>query len=258
MWAAGALAVLVAISFVLSEFQQIILSDMLIIGLFAMSLNLILGYGGMVSFGHAAYYGIGAYTFAILTSRYAADPWIAMLMAPFVAGFFGLQRPELIADTHSFLIFTIIVFAISFALIWVLVRSPFILTLRAVRENSERAQFIGVNVRRQQLIVFVIGTFFAGLAGALIAMEKNAASVELMFWTTSAEPILASLLGGMYSLVGPAIGGGLLVFLNQVISRITPFWPLVLGVLTVAIVLAAPTGIVGLVRRIAGLEETSE
>lgn len=279
----------------LSEFQTILLTDMLIIGIFALSLNLIMGYGGMVHFGHAAFYGIGAFTVGILTLQYGVNAYLAMILAPFVSalagliigwfcvrrvelyfailtlafgqlvyiiflqareitggddGLHGLPIPEWFRGTLNMYFFTLIVFSICYLLIRMIVNSPFVLVLLATRENPQRARFVGVNVRRHQLITFVIGAFFAGVAGALMATEKRFASLEMLHWTTSAEPILASLLGGMFVLPGPAIGASALVYLNYALSRVTSYWPLALGTLTVVMVLIAPTGIAGLIQRI--------
>jgi branched-chain amino acid transport system permease protein len=307
-------AFLLVLPVVLSDFNRVLVSEMLIIGIFAMSLNLIMGYGGMVHFGHAAFYGIGAYSVAILTTRYDWLPLPAMIVAPFIAagfavvigwfcvrrvrlyfailtlafgqliyivvnksrdfaggddGIHGLQRPAFLRSINLFglkiddnillfYFFTAFIFLVCYWLMRVFVRSPFILLLRAIRENPERAQFIGVDVRRHQLIVFVVGSFFAGVAGALIAQEKRFASLDWLHWTSSAEPILASLLGGMFSLPGPAIGAAVLVYLNNSLSRYTTYWHLVLGTLTVIMVLIAPTGIVGLIRRIFGVARAED
>ena len=290
VWALIVLVILAALSQVLSEFQLLLASQMLIVALFAMSLNLILGYGGMVHFGHAAFYGLGAYTLAILISRYRAPTSLAFLAAPIVSalvavvvgwfsvrrvrlyfailtlafgqilyvivfqaydftggdnGIHGLPVPGILQRAENFYLFTLLFFSISFLVLRVLVNSPFVMTLRSIRENAERAQFIGINVRRHQLATFIIGSFFAGIAGALMALLNRFVAPEMLFWTTSSEPILASLIGGMFSLIGPAIGAALLLLLNVLISRYTEFWPTVLGVLTILVVLVAPNGLVG-------------
>jgi branched-chain amino acid transport system permease protein len=293
-WEAFVAVGLFALAFVLTEFQFKVATEMIVIALFALSLNLIMGYGGMVHFGHAAFFGIGGYTLAIGIRKFGLDPLVAMALAPFVSALFalvigwfcvrrvrlyfailtlafgqlmytvvfqareftngddgihGLTMPEFLHNPANYYLFAVAVFVVCYMLLRVIVRSPFVLTLRATRENSERALFIGVNVRRHQLVTFVIGAFFAGIAGALRVGEQQFAGVEMLFWTTSAEPILASLIGGMFSLPGPAIGGALLAFLNITLSRITEFWPIVLGTLTIIIVLVAPSGLVGLAQR---------
>jgi branched-chain amino acid transport system permease protein len=294
---------LVSLRFMLSEFQLTIASEMIIVGLFALSLNLIMGYGGMVHFGHAAFYGVGGYTVAVLITHFGWSPWLAMMAAPFVSAVFalvigwfsvrrvglyfsiltlafgqlvytlvfnareitggddglhGLKFPEIINTPGNYYLFTVLVFVACYLVIRMLVKSPFILILQTIRENAERAQFIGIDVRRHQLITFVIGGFFAGIAGALLAGKQHFVGVEMLFWTTSAEPILASLLGGMYVLSGPVVGAALLVFLNLILNRIFAYWPLALGTLTVVIVLIAPTGLLGLAQRLLRRGERSD
>lgn len=302
-WSIAAVAVLVALALVLSDFQELLLSQMLIASLFAMSLNLIMGYGGMVHFGHAAFYGIGAYTVAILTTRYQVSVFAALVLAPFASmllaavigwfcvrrvhlyfailtlafgqlmyvivfqwynftggdnGIHGIPVPDILTSATNFYLFTVIVVALCFLALRTLSKAPFVLTLRAIRENAERAQFIGIDVRRHQLLTFVSGAFFAGVAGALIAQLNRFTAPEMLFWTTSAEPILASLLGGMFSLIGPALGAAILTFLHVFITRYTQFWPFVLGVLTVLAVLVAPAGLVGLLARLVGRRAAEE
>lgn len=275
----------------LSEFQKILLSQMLIAGLFAMSLNLIMGYGGMVTFGHAAFYGLGAYTVAILITRYSFPPLAAFAIAPLVSAFtaavvgwfcvrrvqlyfsiltlafgqllyvivfqsydftggdngiHGIRIPAMLANPMSLYYFTLLIFGLCFVALYVLVKSPFALTLRAIRENPERARFVGVNVRMHQLLAFVIGAFFAGVAGGAMTFLNRFVAPDMLFWTTGAEPLLASLLGGMFSLIGPAIGAAVLTFLHVTLTRYTEYWPTVLGILTIIAVLFAPTGLVGM------------
>jgi branched-chain amino acid transport system permease protein len=277
---------------------------MLIAALFAMSLNLIMGYGGMVHFGHAAFYGLGAYTVAILVKNYAVPMWVALPLAPVVSaslgavvgwfcvrrlrlyfsiltlafgqilytlvfttaadftggdnGIHGIPRPEIISSAQSYYLFTVLIFALCFAALYLLTQAPFVLTLRAIRENAERAQFIGVDVRRHQLATFILGSFFAGLAGGQMAVLNRFVGPDMLFWTTSSEPILASLMGGMFSLAGPAVGAALLLFLHVWISQYTEFWPTVLGILTIVVVLVAPTGLVGLGNRFLGTARAEE
>jgi branched-chain amino acid transport system permease protein len=294
VWGAGFLALLLLLRPVLSDFNLLLVSQMLIIGLFALSLNLIMGYGGMVSFGHAAFYGLGGYTVAILITRYQVPFLPAMALAPLVSaavavvigwfcvrrvqlyfsiltlafsqliyvivfqareftggddGIQGIPVPAWLAVAGNYYLFTVLVFVLCFLALWILTNSSFVLTLRAIRENPERALFIGVNVRRHQLITFVIGAFFAGIAGAMMVALNHFVGPEMLYWTTGAEPILASLLGGMFSLIGPAIGAAILTFLDVTITRFTAFWPMVLGILTITAVLVAPTGLVGLAER---------
>ncbi len=297
LWQVALVLILAGIGLVLSEFQRLLFSQMLIVGLFAMSLNLIMGYGGMVHFGHAAFYGLGAYTVAILVTRYEVSLVVAFLLAPLLSaafavvigwfcvrrvqlyfsiltlafgqllyvivfqlydftggdnGIHGIPVPETLMDGVNFYFFTLVLFIISYAMFHRLTQSAFVLTLRAIRENPERALFIGINVRRHQLITFVIGAAFAGLAGAMLTLLNRFVAPELLLWTTGAEPILASLLGGMFSLPGPVIGAAILTFLHVTITKYTEYWPTVLGILTIVAVLSAPMGLTGLWEKLFG------
>lgn len=294
---------LVLIGLTVDEFPKLLMGEMLIAGLFAMSLNLIMGYGGMVHFGHAAFYGLGAYTVGVLTQKFNVPVLLTMILAPLVSaaaavvigwfcvrrvrlyfailtlafgqlvyiliyqardltggddGLQGLLRPDFLNNPNAFFLFTILCFIVCFFTLRMITRAPFVLTLRAIRENPERAQFLGVDIRRHQLITFVIGAFFAGVAGMLIALHNHFVHANMLYWTTSSEPILSSLIGGMFSLAGPALGGAILIFLHLVITRFTEYWSFVLGLLTIGIVLIAPSGLVGLVRRSVGLSQTEE
>jgi branched-chain amino acid transport system permease protein len=288
--------------FFLGEYGTILAREMLIMGLFALSLNIILGNGGMVHFGHGAFFGIGSYTLAILLKNYSVNPYLSFVIAPVVTAFIalivgwfcvrltalyfsiltiafgqlfyiivfewygftggddgihGIPKPPLIDSHFEFYYFTLIVCFISFILIKIILNSSFGVTLVSTRENMERVSFLGVNVRRHQLITFVIGSFFAGLAGALIAWHNQFVFPLLLHWTKSAEPILASLMGGMFYFFGPVIGASLLVYLHHFFTSNIPwpysqFWPIVLGGLLVIMVLGAPEGISGLAHRLTG------
>jgi len=303
----GIVAVILAIlPFVLAQFGRTgeywiwVTTEMLIMGLFAMSLNLILGFGGMVSFGHAAFFGVGAYTVALLVKKAGWPMMLALAAAPVMAalaaviigwfcvrliglyfailtlafgqllymivfqwytftggddGIHGVARPEFIGPIGYYLL-CLVLFILCFLVMRMIVNSSFGLTIRTIRENMERAKFIGLNVRRFQWFNFIIAGAFAGLAGGLLTELNRFAQTEFLHWSKSAEPILASLVGGMYSLVGPAIGAAVLMFVKIVLQQLHPklveVWAIVLGIVLLAMVLFAPTGLVGIYERIKG------
>lgn len=301
-WIAGiiAAAALFLLPFILSnlgrtgEYWIWVTTEMIIMGLFAMSLNLILGFGGMVSFGHAAFFGIGAYTVALLMKKagvsliwaLAAAPVVAGLVAAVIGwfcvrliglyfailtlafgqllymivfqwytftggddGIHGVPRPEFLGPVNYYLL-CLVLFLVCFLIMRMLVNSSFGLTIRTIRENLERAKFIGLNVRRFQWLNFIIAGSFAGLAGGLLAELNRFSQTEFLHWSKSAEPILASLVGGMYSLVGPAIGSAVLIFmkifLQQLHKGLVEIWAIILGLILLVVVLFAPGGLVGL------------
>jgi len=305
-WVAGALitVALFLLPFILvrlgrtGEYWIWVTTEMVIMALFAMSLNLILGFGGMVSFGHAAFFGVGAYTVALLMKKAGAPLYAALIAAPIVAalvaavvgwfcvrliglyfailtlafsqllymvvfqwytftggddGIHGIPRPEFLGPINYYLL-CLVLFVVCFLLMRMIVNSSFGLTIRTIRENMERAKFIGINVRRYQWLNFIIAGAFAGLAGGLLAELNRFAQTEFLHWSKSAEPILASLVGGMYSLVGPALGSALLIFLKIVLQQshrsMVEMWAIVLGLILLVVVLFAPGGVVGLCQKV--------
>ncbi len=251
-----------------------------------------------MSFGHAAFFGVGAYTVALLMKKAGVSLFVALAAAPVVSaavaavvgwfcvrliglyfailtlafsqllymvvyqwytftggddGIHGIPRPAFLTPEHYYL-FCLMIFLACFFVMRMLVNSSFGLTIRTIRENMERAKFIGINVRRYQWLNFIIAGAFAGLAGGLLTELNRFAQTEFLHWGKSAEPILASLVGGMYSLVGPAIGSAILIFLKIFLQQLHPglveTWAIILGLILLVVVLFAPTGVVGLYQRI--------
>jgi branched-chain amino acid transport system permease protein len=284
-----------------SRFYTFLANDVVIWALFATSLNLLVGYTGLVSFGHAAYFGIGAYTTGILMKK-AAVPFVlafpaAGVMAGAAALLFGFfcVRVTRIYFAMLTLAFAQIVWAICFKwnevtggeqgmpeipypdlawmgrLPWVrelrtsdhfylltvvlvglclwalrrVVGSPFGRMLTTVRENAERAEFIGVNVRRYELAAFVLAGAFAGLAGGLFGIFNRGVFPDFAYWTKSSEVLIMTLLGGMGSFYGPGIGALVLILLNQQITSYTEYWPFVLGTILIVLLFVFPGGLAG-------------
>jgi len=299
-----ALVVVVAALFVPaagSRFYTFVATDVAILALFAVSLNLLLGYTGLVSFGHAAYFGIGAYATGILMKKAGIPFLLAFPAAGVLAGLFALVfgffcvRLTKIYFAMLTLAFAQIVWAICFkwndvtggeqgmpeipypdlawmerlplagqlrtsdhfylltvvlvaACLWVLRRivgSPFGRILTTIRENPERAEFIGVNVRRFELIAFVIAGAFAGLAGGLFGIFNRGVFPDFVYWSKSSEVLIMTILGGIGYFYGPAVGALVLLVLNQQITSYTQYWPFILGTILIVLLFAFPSGIVG-------------
>ncbi len=269
--------------------------EIMILALFALSLNVLIGYSGNVSFGHAAYFAIGGYTNAILLTSYdlpilvsmPVSVLFAMVAAMFVAwfctrltdiyfamltlafamlvwavlfkwrgmtngddGFVGITIPAFLDGRIPLYYFTLIVVAASIALLWLICHSAFGKVLVAVRENRTRAGFVGVDTRRMRWTAFVVAGTFAGIAGSLFALFKSGMYVENAFWTQSAQVLIMTLLGGMYSFFGPAIGAAVLHMLEITTNRYTEYWPTVLGGILLVILLFLPDGLVGLAQKV--------
>jgi branched-chain amino acid transport system permease protein len=181
-------------------------------------------------------------------------------------GLIGIPRGRLglpgpmnvpVETLQRYYFFTAALVLASMAVLHQLSASPFGLTLRAIRENAERAEFSGVGVRRTIFIAFVIAGFFAGLSGALLAPLEQTVSPGTAHWTKSAEPVMATLIGGPLSWAGPIAGAAVYLGLKELIVRYTEYWLLVFGLVLLGTVLAFREGLVGaltgwLARRRAG------
>lgn len=286
------------------EFWIWVTTEMVIMALFATSLNLVLGFGGMVSFGHAAFFGVGAYTVALLMKKAGVSLIVALIAAPCLAavaaaiigwfcvrliglyfailtlafgqllymivfqwytftggddGIHGIPKPEFLGPINYYFM-CLIIFLICFLVMRMIVNSSFGLSIRIIRENLDRAKFIGINVRRYQLINFIVAGFFAGIAGGLFTELNRFAQTEFLHWSRSGDAIFACLVGGMYSIIGPAIGSTVLIFLHiflqQLHQSLVEIWALILGLILLGVVLFAPEGLVGLFQKVTKKSET--
>jgi branched-chain amino acid transport system permease protein len=270
-----------------------LLTEIAIVGLFATAFNLLMGFGGMVSFGHAAYFALGAYAPALLVKRAGVPMLLALPAAPVVAaagallfgyfivrlshtyfamlslafgqivftvifkwkaltggddGLLDVWPPALLKSAAAYYYFTLAVVGLSVLALRAIVDSPFGYALRSVRENPRRARFIGIDVRRHQLVAFVISGAFSGLAGGLFAFYNGSVFPDFAYFTKSFEPLVVALLGGVQSFFGPLAGALGFKLLEWLVSRQWPvYWPLFLGTIVIAVVVLLPSGFVGLV-----------
>lgn len=304
-WAFIVLVALALAPLFLSEFLTVFVTEILIMALFALAFNLLFGFTGLLSFGHAAYFSLGAYTtgmilikvtpsipLAFIVGFLAATlvAWIigylcvrldeiyfAMLTLAFgmmihtviwqwdsltggADGLVGIPRPHFLFfnlyNNIPYYYFTLIVVVICAAILWVIINSPFGLTLKSIRENHERVEYLGINMRRYRLISFVISGFFCGVAGAIFAPFEMAICPEIAFWTKSAEPVFMSLLGGMNIFFAPVAGAAIFMYLREIISGYTEYWMFPLGAILILMVIFLPGGIIGFFHdKIFGLRE---
>ena len=192
--------------------------------------------------------------FAMLTLAFSMLVWAIAFKWRSVTGgddgFVGVTVPAFIDTRVPFFYFTLIVVTTSCIILWLICHSAFGQSLIAVRENLTRAGFIGVNTRLMRGIAFVIAGTFAGVAGAIFAMYNRGVYTESAFWAESAQVLIMTLLGGMYSFFGPAIGAAALYLLERFSNEYNEYWPTVLGVILLIIVLILPEGLVGLAKRL--------
>jgi len=264
-----------------------------IFGLLAMSLNLLIGTTGLVSFGHAAYFGTGAYSFGLLMQSggwsipaaiavailatallalvvgalcvrlseiYFAFLTLAfqMLLHSLILSWIGLTggdqglmggipKPafwgiELAKPAHlaGFGMFCLL---LSVVLLRQIIRSPFGAALRMLRDNPDRAGFLGLSVYRYRLAAFVIAGAFAGLSGVLMSLYVSGAFPTFAFWTTSGEAIFMIMLGGIQVFLGPLVGTAIFLLLNDWITALTEHHGLFMGTILLIITLGLRKGL---------------
>ena len=261
-------------------------------GLLAMLLNLLIGYTGLVSFGHAMFFAAGAYAFGLamqsgkfsipgafvlaicftalmalivgaicvrLNEIYFAFLTLAfqMLFYNIILGWVsftggdqglmgGIPRPKFLgidlADRTQLYIFCSVAFVVCIAILRQVVTSPFGYTLRMIRDNQERAAFLGINVPVVKLACFVISASVAGVGGILLTLFVSGAYPNFGFWTTSGEAIFMILLGGSNVFLGPLVGTVILRLLNDITVTYTSHTELVLGIVILVLVLGLRKG----------------
>ncbi|MBM4339419.1 MAG: branched-chain amino acid ABC transporter permease [Deltaproteobacteria bacterium] len=287
-WLILLLALAIIAPHVISEFYLVILGEALIMSLFALSFNLLFGYMGQLSFGQAAFYGLGGYTVAMLITKLQFSFWLSILAGVGVAsimglivGYFcvrlkgiyfsiltlafgqlifviifkwhnftggddgiqGVFPPGILKIPIVYYYFILVVFIISAFILWRIVNSPFGHTLKAMRENPERTEFLGIHIARYQLITFVIAAAFAGLAGALWAPFYRSVAPSYLTWIKSGEPVMAAILGGPSTFFGPVLGMFIMTFIHAYILGFTHFWPIIMGTIILIIIFVLPGGI---------------
>ena len=267
-----------------------------IFGLLALSLNILVGYTGLVSFGHAMFFGLGSYSFgllmqsgmvsipvAALITLAAACVWggvvgvfcirlddiyfsfltlaFQMLLYSVIIGWVsltggdqglmgGIPRPPFLginlAEPRELFILTVIIFTVCVLVIRQIVQSPFGFALRMIRDNAERARFLGLPVQRYKLIAFVLSGFFGAMAGILMSLYVSGAYPNFAFWSTSGDAIFMVMLGGLTVFLGPLFGAVVFLLLNDNITRMTDHHGIVMGIVLLVIVLGLRKGFLDL------------
>ncbi len=139
-------------------------------------------------------------------------------------------------------------------LMWVVLNSPFGLTMRAIRDDPLRVIHFGVSVRLFRAIMFVIAGGFGGLAGGLFACTSQAVDPAVFNWTVSGNALIMALVGGLYSTWGPVLGAIMIVLLNYYLSTLAPaLWTFFLGLVVAVMVVALPHGLVSTPDRVRSL-----
>ncbi len=303
-WIAGAIVMMALPHVFSSGFALTLMSQIGLLIVFALAYNMLLGQGGMLSFGHAVYFGLAGYfTVHYLNFIYEEEvPYIPVTLIPLLGGFVGLFFGILIgyvstrrAGTTFAMIslgFGEMVTALTLVLVaifngedgiqtdrvigeelfgvtygpnievyyliagwcllctlamFLLTRTPFGRISNAVRDNPERVEFIGYSSQRIRWLAFSLSSFFAGIAGALHAVNIEHVGFEQVSVLQSGLVLFMVYIGGTGSFVGPIIGATLLYFLQSTLTGVTEAWVLYLGVMFVAVIMFFPGGLAGLI-----------
>lgn len=264
--------------------------------------NLLFGYAGLLSFGHALFLAIGAYGAAViagvlgirqfevvlagvaLAGALVAVP-VGLMCVRYVGIFFGMLTLAFGMLAHSFLFkfyhltggdsgmrvprmsilglefpaynkiellvgpfyyYCLALFAIAGLIMWRIVHSPFGLHLRALRDNAQKAECVGVRVHRFRLAAFVISAVYGAVGGAILGFRVGVADPELVHWTHSGHLVFMTVLGGFGNFFGPLVGALALTLLQDQLQSITQYWRFVLGAVLAVIVIFFPRGLVGI------------
>jgi len=284
----------------MSKFYLLLAFDALLFGTVAMALDLLMGYTGLVSFGHAAFFGLGAYASAVLLERGIVSLWVCLAFAVLVVGLYalvvsffatarrgiyfalltlifaevvytffrytqtfggsdgiqGVPSPRLLGDfaieTPRNYYLVLAYLGLAYLACRVLVTSHFGRVLVAIRENEDRARFLGYNVQRYKMAVCMISALLTGLGGALYPGRSAFATPDLMLWTVSGEFIIMVMIGGLGTLAGPIVGGAFFVLLQEKVSSYVDWYFIVIGLVLIVIVLFMPRGLLGIRELIGG------
>lgn len=274
----------------------------LIYGLFAVAYNLCLGEAGVLTFGHAAFFGLGAYGTGAIIVNLNVPPtlvWVGLLCGVLIAavggavigglalrregtylalitlaiaqllwfiafqwrsvtggddGLVGVPKPAIglpgapifeFRSQIAFYALALAIFLVSMFIIQRIRNSHFGKTLNAIRENENRAEFLGYDTHQYKLATFIISAAFSGLAGALYPFFLNIVGLNTLHWQLSGEVNFFVLLGGIGTLTGPVLGAGAYLLIRDSISAWVSYWQLPVGLLLIALVLYFPEGLLG-------------
>jgi branched-chain amino acid transport system permease protein len=266
------------------------LTEVMIFAVLAFSLNVIAGPGGMVSFGHAAFFGLGAYGAAMLLTQAHLPMMATLVLAPLVAGvaaaafgafivrlsavylamlslavaqivwsvafqwidvtggdngIVGIAASPWARGTEAWYFVTLAISAVTIAVLWWLVYTPFGYGLRAVRDSTLRAAASGLPAFRFRWLGFVIAGAAAGVAGGLFAFAKGSIDPNVLGMSTSLNALVMILIGGVETIAGPLLGAAVQVLLQDTLLPLTHYWRSGMGVIIIALALAFPHGLIG-------------
>ncbi|MFD1511305.1 ABC transporter permease [Lacimonas salitolerans] len=286
-------AALAALPLFGSNFTQVLTTDILIFCLFAASLHFLLGLGGLVSFGHAAYFGGGAYVAALLVTHANTPMELAFVLAPLGAGLgavligwiclrltgvyfamltlafaqllwslvfqwgsvtggddglLGIWPARWLSGTTVYYYFTLVFAVGGILMLRQMAHAPFGYALRAARDSARQAEATGIHTKRVQMLAFAFAGMMAGLAGGLFVFSKGSVFPNELEIARSFDALIVVFLGGVKTLSGGIVGGAAFKGIEDTLTRFE-YWRLAMGLLIIAVVIMAPDGIVGTLRK---------
>jgi len=286
-----------------SQFLNYLMLTFFAYAITVIGFNLLFGYTGLLSFGHALFMAVGAYTAAFLTGKFSVlymeailvvaviissilaaligaicvryiKIYFAMLtlafgmlfytfllkfyyltggdegmrvLRPYLLGFNLSEIPKMQYLTRNYYIYTFMILVILTFVMWKIVSSPFGLCLKAIRDNPEKAEYLGVSVKRYRWYAFIISAAYAAIGGALLAPAIGQVDPGFTYWTHSGTLVFMTLLGGFEYFFGPLIGGIVYIFLQDKVMSLTTYWRFIFGGILAFIVIVAPGGIAGVI-----------
>ena len=278
--------------FINSNYVMHILITIAIYGILVLGLELTLGQAGIFSLGHAAFYGMGAYTSALIVMKLGLPLWIGAIGAITASGILGIllgfptlrlrgdylaiatlgfgeifrlvlvnwdsltngpmglpgiPRPQLLGRTFDRMFYfymIVLAFFLCLALSYRISGSFLGRAFRAIRDDEEVAEFLGIDIAKFKILAFAIGGMFAGLAGAFYAHYITFISPDTFVYQDSATLLAMVFLGGAGTIIGPVLGAASLVVLPELLRFLVEWRMLVVGVLMVVMMIYRPQGII--------------
>ncbi|RJX33851.1 MAG: branched-chain amino acid ABC transporter permease [Desulfarculus sp.] len=286
-----------------SDYYLDLFTKILIFGIMLLGYDILAGYTGLVSLGHALFFGLGGYCAAFTINHFSSNlaPVLAVALIVSTAiglfvGFFSTQTKDIffvfltlafaqffylaafnmtgitggdngitiakatigipslwttkIPRPYGFYYLALVFFVLSFAICRRVINSPFGKVLVAIRENEERVSYLGYSIRKVKIKSYMISVWLATVAGVLFAAYQDFVSPGMLHWALSGDLILMSVLGGMGTLVGPVLGGAIIILLGDELSSLTENWMIFIGGFFVLMIIFAPKGVLGVLSNI--------
>jgi branched-chain amino acid transport system permease protein len=180
------------------------------------------------------------------------------VLRPYLLGFNLSEIPKMQFLIGNYYFYCFFIFALLVFIMWKIISSPFGLCLKAIRDNPEKAEYLGINVKRYRWYAFILSGAYASIGGALLAPAIGQVDPGLTYWTHSGTLVFMTLLGGFENFFGPLIGGVVYIFLQDKVMSLTAYWRFIFGAILAFIVIVAPGGIAGVISSLVKKEKRGE